>query len=77
MRKFLYLLAAAFVFIQSRAQTFTPPDFADVNPNHRNYVNNLFGALEANRVQTGLLMDYAFDFAEPKFLMALYCTTVR
>lgn len=48
------------------AQNFTIPAFADVDNNYRNYVNNVFGVLEANRVPTGLLSDYGFDFTDPK-----------
>ena len=50
----------------TKAQTFTPPAFADVDNNYRTYVNNVFGALESNRVTTGLLADYGFDFTDPK-----------
>ncbi|MBN8788473.1 MAG: hypothetical protein J0I84_15395 [Terrimonas sp.] len=46
--------------------TFTLPAYADVNSNYRTYANNVFGLLEASRVPTGLLLDYAFDFTEPK-----------
>ncbi|MFT3948611.1 MAG: hypothetical protein QM763_16730 [Agriterribacter sp.] len=46
--------------------TFTLPAYADVNSNYRTYANNVFGLLEANRVPTGLLLDYAFDLTEPK-----------
>ena len=48
------------------AQTYTPPAFAEVDNNYRNYVNQVFGALEPNRVPTGLLADYGFDFTDPK-----------
>jgi hypothetical protein len=48
------------------AQSYTPPSYADVDNNHRNYVNQVFGALEANRVPTGLLVDYGFEFTNPK-----------
>ena len=48
------------------AQTYTPPSFAEVDNNYRNYVNQVFGALEPNRVPTGLLADYGFDFTDPK-----------
>ena len=48
------------------AQSYTPPAFADIDNNFRSYVNNVFGALEATRVPTGLLTDYGFDFADPK-----------
>ena len=48
------------------AQSFTPPSYADIDVNYRNYVNQVFGALETNRVPTGLLLDYAFDFSDPK-----------
>ena len=47
-------------------QTFVPPAYADVDTNYRHYVNQVFGVLEYNRVPTGLLMDYAFDFTDPK-----------
>jgi hypothetical protein len=58
----------------ANAQSFTPPSYAEVptakrhawDNNYRTYVNNVFGALEANRVATGLLVDYGFDFADPK-----------
>ena len=50
----------------AKAQTFTPPAFADVDNNFRTYVNQVFGALESNRVTTGLLADYGFDFTDPK-----------
>lgn len=49
-----------------KAQTFIPPSFAEIDNNHRNYVNNVFGALEKNRVPTGLLVDYGFDFTDPQ-----------
>ncbi len=50
----------------ANGQTFTPPSFADADNNYRTYVNQVFGALEANRVPTGLLADYGFDFTDPK-----------
>ena len=43
-------------------QTVTPPAYADIDVNHRTYVNQVFGLLEQNRVSTGLLVDYGFDF---------------
>lgn len=46
--------------------SFTLPAYADVNSNYRTYANNVFGLLEASRVPTGLLLDYGFDFTEPK-----------
>ena len=66
MSKFLQAIIALLLTIHCFSQTFTPPSYAEIDNNHRNYVNQLFGALEVNRVPTGLLMDYAFDFAEPK-----------
>ena len=48
------------------AQSYIPPPFADIDNNYRNHANNVFGALEANRVPTGFLVDYGFDFTEPK-----------
>ncbi|WP_152268749.1 hypothetical protein [Agriterribacter humi] len=52
--------------LSSGDTTFTLPAYADVNSNYRTYANNVFGLLEAGRVPTGLLLDYAFDFTEPK-----------
>ncbi len=66
MKRRLQLLLLLCVISRTEAQTFTPPAFADVDNNHRTYVNNVFGALEANRVTTGLLADYGFDFTDPK-----------
>ena len=60
----LFLFSCAISII--KAQTFTPPSFADVDNNYRTYVNQVFGALESNRVTTGLLVDYGFDFTNPK-----------
>ncbi len=62
----MQLTFALLLTLQTFSQTFTPPSYAEIDTNHRNYVNNLFGALENNRVPTGLLLDYAFDFTEPK-----------
>ena len=66
MKRIFQLLLLLFVISTTEAQTFTPPSFADVDNNHRTYVNQVFGALEANRVPTGLLADYGFDFTDPK-----------
>ncbi len=61
--QFLFLFCA---ISTTKAQTFTPPAFADVDNNYRTYVNQVFGALESNRVTTGFLADYGFDFTDPK-----------
>ena len=61
--QFIFLLCA---ITYAKAQSFAPPSFAEIDNNYRNYVNNVFGALESNRVPTGLLVDYGFDFTEPK-----------
>ena len=66
MKKIFQLILLLCAISTAKAQTFTPPAFADIDNNFRTYVNNVFGALEANRVPTGLLVDYGFDFAEPK-----------
>ena len=66
MKKIFHVILALLITIQSFSQSYTPPPYADIDNNFRNYVNNLFGQLETNRVSTGLLMDYAFDFTEPK-----------
>ncbi len=34
--------------------------------NYRTYVNQVFGALESNRISTGLLVDCCFDFTDPE-----------
>jgi hypothetical protein len=65
---FVLLLFACATF----SQTVTPPSHAVVNHNYRNYVNQVFGALEPGRVPTGLLLDYAFDFASPKLYNGSY-----
>ena len=66
MKKIFQLILVVFAFNTTKAQTFTPPAFADVDNNYRTYVNNVFGALEANRISTGFLTDYGFDFTDPK-----------
>ena len=66
MKKIIQLILLSLAIITTKAQTFTPPSFADIDNNYRTYVNQVFGALEANRVPTGLLVDYGFDFTEPK-----------
>jgi Secretion system C-terminal sorting domain len=66
MKKIFQLLLLLCVVNLIKAQTVTPPAYADVDNNYRTYVNNVFGALEANRVPTGLLVDYGFEFTDPK-----------
>ncbi len=66
MKKIFQFLTLLCLLTTSKAQTFIPPAFADVDNNYRSYVNNVFGALEANRVTTGLLADYGFDFTDLK-----------
>ncbi|MFT3948609.1 MAG: T9SS type A sorting domain-containing protein [Agriterribacter sp.] len=75
MKKLLPVLIALLCAVKSYAQftpqasvpdTFRLPSYADVNSNYRTYANNVFGSLEANRMPTGVLLDYAFDFTEPK-----------
>ena len=76
MKKMLPVVICALLAVKSFAQftpfsgggdtSFTLPAYADVNSNYRTYANNVFGLLEASRVPTGLLLDYAFDFTEPK-----------
>ena len=66
MKKIFQLLLLLCAFSSTEAQTFTPPAFADVDNNYRTYVNQVFGALESNRVTTGFLADYGFDFTDPK-----------
>jgi Secretion system C-terminal sorting domain len=67
MRKIFLAMLVLLTTLQTFSQTYTPPSFAEVDNNYRNYVNNVFGALETNRVPTGLLADYGFDFTDPKF----------
>ena len=66
MKKIPILLIAFVAVLNISAQTVTPPAYADVNNDYRNYMNNVFGTLEANHVPTGLLMDYAFSLTNPK-----------
>lgn len=66
MKKILQTLLIAIFSLQAFSQTVIPPTYADIDTNHRTYVNQVFGLLEPNRVATGLLMDYAFDFTDPK-----------
>ena len=76
MKKMMPVVICALLAVNSFAQftpfsgggdtTFTLPAYADVNSNYRTYANNVFGLLEASRVPTGLLLDYGFDFTEPK-----------
>src|SRR5688500_4161067 len=66
MRKLQQAIIGLLLTINCIAQTFTPPSYAEIDDNYRNHVNNVFGLLESNRVITGLLMDYGFDFMEPK-----------
>ena len=66
MKKLFTLCMLALSYTALQAQTYTPPAFADVDNNHRNYVNDVFGELEVSRIPTGLLADYAFDFTDPK-----------
>lgn len=66
MKKIFQLLFLFCAISTAKGQTFTPPSFADVDNNYRTYVNQVFGALESNRVTTGLLVDYGFDFNDPK-----------
>lgn len=65
MKKLYYLAILLFLTLKISAQSYSPPSYAEINNDFRNYVNNVFGLLEATRVPTGLLMDYAFDFSDP------------
>ena len=67
MRKTLLALLAFALLFRAAAQNFARPSTAVIDDNYRTYVNNLFGQLEPARVSTGLLMDYAVDFTDPKF----------
>lgn len=66
MKKPIQVITALLITLTVYSQTFTPPSYATIDTNYRTYVNQLFGQLEANRVNTGLLVDYALDFTEPK-----------
>ena len=50
MKKIIQSLLLLCVLRAAKAQTFSPPVFADVDNNYRTYVNRVFGALETNRV---------------------------
>ena len=49
MKKILILLMSFATVSNLSAQTVAPPAYADVNNDYRNYINNVFGTLEANR----------------------------
>jgi hypothetical protein len=66
MKKLLQILYILLISLKGFTQTVTPPAYADIDTNHRTYVNQIFGLLESNRVSTGLLVDYGFDFTDPK-----------
>ena len=66
MKKLLQIFLTLLISTQVFAQTFTPPAYADIDTNYRTYVNQVFGLLETARVSTGLLVDYGFDFTNPK-----------
>jgi len=64
LKALLIVMLSTPLFLYS--QTVSPPNYASIDTNNRNYANNLFGLLEPNRVSTGLLADYGFDFTDPK-----------
>lgn len=47
-------------------QPYTAPTAAEVDNNFRTAMTQIFGNLEAPRVTTGLLLDYGFEFANPR-----------
>ncbi|MBD2769235.1 T9SS type A sorting domain-containing protein [Hymenobacter sp. BT664] len=47
-------------------QPYASPSNAEVDGNFHAYVGQVFGGLEPNRVPTGLLADYGFEFANPR-----------
>ncbi len=66
MKRITSVILAGMFAMQGFSQSYTPPAYADIDTTYRTYVNNVFGLLEPNRVSTGLLLDYAFDFTDPK-----------
>ena len=66
MRKIFLSVISIIIALNAAAQSFAPPPYAEIDSNYRTYANQVFGALESNRVSTGLLLDYAFDFSDPK-----------
>jgi hypothetical protein len=52
--QFLLLLCAVGT---TKAQSIPAPAYADVDNNYRTYLNNVFGALDANYMPTWLLID--------------------
>ena len=66
MKRLFQILSVLICSLQTFSQTVTPPAYADIDSNHRTYVNQVFGLLEPNRLSTGLLVDYGFDFTNPK-----------
>ena len=66
MKRLLQILSVLICSLQTFSQTVTSPAYAHIDSNHRTYVNQVFGLLEPNRVSAGLLVDYDFDFTNPK-----------
>jgi hypothetical protein len=58
MKKILNILLLLIILANVKAQTFTSPANAEIDHNYRTYVNQVFGALEANRISTALLINY-------------------
>ena len=66
MKQILFTIGVLLYTIAVFGQSITPPAYAEINDDYRTYMSNVFGLLEPNRVPTGLLMDYAFSFTNPK-----------
>ncbi len=69
MKRITSVILAGMFAMQGFSQSYTPPAYADIDTTYRTYVNNVFGLLEPNKVSTGLLLDYAFDFTDPKIYL--------
>ena len=50
MKKIFHLILLLCTIGTIKAQTFTPPAFAETDNNYRTYANQVFGALESNRI---------------------------
>jgi hypothetical protein len=46
MKKQLLAVLLLLCVLFAHSQTFVPPAYAEINDNHRNHVNNVFGILE-------------------------------
>ncbi|MBK8089233.1 MAG: hypothetical protein IPK31_15555 [Chitinophagaceae bacterium] len=77
MKKLLLTASLLFSVLLPYSQTFTPPAYAEIDTNYRAYVNNIFGILEPNRVNSGLLVVKEWKFLNNQKQYKLNVTGIR